>query len=195
MIAHVRGKLVSFSPTFAVVEVGGVGLHIQIPVSSYTPSLRPGDDIHLLTYLHVREDALALYGFATEAERGMFLLLIDVAGIGPPLAQRILSGIALNEFTRLVAAEDVKGLTRIKGVGAKLAQRLVFELRDKLRSPGAVEGVPGPAADTGLGAEAAAALTGLGVDPLKARKIVHDILQSGGSLPIELLIKEALKRI
>ena len=173
-----------------------MGLQVQIPLSSYDPGRAPGDEVRLLTYLHVREDALTLFGFATEAEREMFLLLIGVSGIGPPLAQRVLSGMAIREFKRLVAAQDVKGLTQISGVGKKLAERLVFELKDRidvLSVPGG-NGVAVPA--EGPEAEATAALIGLGVDPVKVRKVLSDIHKAeGDGLPVEQLIKEALKRI
>jgi len=196
MIAHIKGSLVSQNPSAVVLDVGGVGLRVQIPLSSYDPSRKPGDNVLLLTHLHVREDALTLYGFASENERSAFQMLIGVSGIGPPMAQRILSGVAMDDFLRMVAAEDVKGLTRIKGVGPKLAQRLVFELKDRVASlPAGAAGATMPVSQGPL-SDATAALVGLGADPAKVRQILVDIhAAEGEDVPIEKLIKEALRRI
>ena len=195
MIDFVEGRLAVCSPTHLVVEVGGVGLHLNIPLSSFDTSKNPGDTARYLTHLHVREDVLALYGFATDMEREVFRLLIGVSGIGPPMAQKILSGIALNDFVGLVQAEDAKGLTRIKGIGPKMAQRLVLELKDRVGDIG-VDG-SAPAAEDGdssLVAEATAALIGLGANAAQARKIVEQVAESG-DLTVEEIIKEALRKI
>ena len=195
MIRYLEGKLVAKAPTQLVVDVGGVGFHVEIPVSSFEAFPEPGDKATVLTHLHVREDVLALYGFATEVEREVFELLISVSGIGPPMAQRILSGVSIADFRRQVAAEDVKGLTRIKGVGQKLAQRLVVELRDRIGSIDAAE--PGTDVDpesVDQLEEAVLALVGLGSNPLQARKVVAQVLKDDGDgMPVEELIKRALK--
>ena len=109
MIDFVEGRLAVCSPTHLVVEVGGVGLHLNIHLSRFDTSKKPGYTARYLTHLHVREDVLSLYGFATDTEREVFRLLIGVSGIGPPMAQKILSGIALKDFVGLVQAEDAKG--------------------------------------------------------------------------------------
>ena len=138
---------------------------------------------------------MALYGFATEAEREVFELLISVSGIGPPMAQRILSGVSITDFRRQVVGEDVKGLTRIKGVGQKLAQRLVVELRDRIGSMSAAD--PGGEVEPGSVdqlEEAVLALVGLGSSPLQARKVVAQVLREDGEeMPVEELIRRALK--
>ena len=195
MIRYLEGRLVSKAPTHLVVDVGGLGLHVEIPVSSYEAFPEAGGTVMVLTHLHVREDVLALYGFATEAEKEVFELLISVSGIGPPMAQRILSGVSILDFQRQSAGEDVKGLTRIKGVGQKLAQRLVMELRDRIGSIVAADqgGEADPESVDRL-EEAVLALVGLGSSPLQARKVATQVLrEDGDEMPVEELIRRALK--
>ena len=195
MIRYLQGKLVSKAPTNLIVDVGGVGFHVEVPVSSYEAFPEAGGTVMVLTHLHVREDVMALYGFATEAEREVFELLISVSGIGPPMAQRILSGVSIADFQRQVVGEDVKGLTRIKGVGQKLAQRLVVELRDRIGSVAVTD--PGGEVDpesVDQLEEAVLALVGLGSSPLQARKVVAQVLRADGEeMPVEELIRRALK--
>ena len=197
MISYLEGELKENSPTGLVVNVGGVGFHIHIPLSSYDAGLQLDTRIKVLTHLHVREDALALYGFMTESERRLFELLVSVSGIGPPMAQKILSGTSITDFQNQVAAEDVKGLTRIKGIGQKLAQRLVLELKEQIGTVGQFESVEflDPAAD-GLLAEAAGALVGLGTPPAQARKVVGEVLKElGEDTGVEEVIRQALRRL
>lgn len=196
MIAYVEGRLAENHPTHAVVDVGGVGFLVHIPLSSYNAALELNSKVRLLTHLHVREDALSLYGFATAAERDLFELLIEVSGIGPPMAQKILSGVAIADFKRLISSEDAKGLTRIKGIGQKLAQRLVLELKDKVDGLAVEDFKPDAVApsDRGLFEEGVAALIGLGANPLQARKAVGAVLHElGDGATIELVIKRALR--
>ena len=197
MIAHLEGNLRVNGPTNLVLDVGGVGFSVNIPLSTFDPSLAPGDRVSLLTHLHVREDAMALYGFATGQERELFQTLISVSGIGPPMAQRILSGVSVSDFRQLVTAEDAKGLTRIKGIGPKLAQRLVLELKDRVQSLAVGKPFSGQAAASpDRVEEAVAALTGLGAEPARARRAVSEVLQDkDDGLPVEELIRQALRRI
>ena len=132
MIAQVRGRLVRKEPQEAVVEVGGVGYRVTIPLSTFYRIGEPGDEVALLTHTHVREDALALFGFLTAAEQALFERLIAVSGVGPKLAVSILSGIEAPDLVSALRASDVARLTRIPGVGKKTAERLVLELRGKL---------------------------------------------------------------
>jgi holliday junction DNA helicase RuvA len=194
MIAHLEGCVAANGPTRLVLDAGGVGFLVLIPLSSYDPSLKPGDRTRLWTHLHVRDDALVLYGFGTESEREWFELLISVSGIGPPMARQILSGVTVGELRRLIGSGDAKGLTRIKGIGSKLAQRLVLELSDRV--DGAASGRNEK--DTGSTAteEAVTALAGLGADSNRARKAVADVLkQEGDGLPVEEIIRRALRRM
>jgi holliday junction DNA helicase RuvA len=194
LIDFVDGKLASFSPTHLVVEVGGVGLLLNIPLSSFDTTKSAGDRVRYFTHLHVREDVLALYGFKTEPERALFRLLIGVSGIGPPMAQKILSGIPLNDFVGLVEAEDAKGLTRIKGIGQKIAQRLVLELKDRVGEISGVQGTAPVEAGGSVVAEAVAALVGLGANPGQAKRIVEQVAEND-DLSVEDIIKEALRKI
>ena len=188
MISYLLGKLGEKGPTHMVVEVGGIGLTVRIPLSSYDPDLKIGTMVKILTHLHVREDALMLYGFSTQAERSLFQILITVSGIGPPMALNILSGVQVERFERLIASEDAKGLTSIKGIGPKLARRLMVELKDKvsqplLETPDQLE-------------EAMAALVGLGASPLQACRAVQDVIQADvDGAGVEEVIRRALKRL
>ena len=197
MISFLEGELKLNSPTDLVVSVGGVGYHVNIPLSSYDPGRALNTEIKVLTHLHVREDAMALYGFMTDGERDLFQLLISVSGIGPPMAQKILSGTEVSNFHNQVAAEDVKGLTRIKGIGPKLAQRIVLELRDRIETVGQFAPVEtlDAAGDTLL-AEATGALVGLGTPPAQARKTVGEVLKDLGECAgVEEVIRQALRRL
>ena len=198
MIAFLEGVLIEKQPTHVIIDVQGVGYHINIPLSSYESLDVLDGRLKLLTHLHVREDAMTLFGFASMAERDLFELLIKVSGIGPPMALTILSGIPIVDFRRLIAAEDSKGLTRIKGIGQKLAQRLVLEMKDKVGQISPEDFTPDTAslADPNVLDEASAALVGLGVNPVIARKIVATVMKElGDDAPIEEVIRRSLKGI
>src|SRR5207302_7364060 len=141
MIAHLRGKLISKHPNQAVVEAAGVGyeVNISIPTFSGLPGL--GSEVSLFVHTHVREDALALYGFLRSEEKQLFEKLISVSGIGPKLAITILSGMAADAMVAAIKGNNLAALTRIPGIGKKTAERMVLELRDKLDSFGATEPV------------------------------------------------------
>jgi Holliday junction DNA helicase RuvA len=140
MITFLHGKLIESLPTQIVVEVGGVGYEVLIPLSSFDKLPAPGQELKLLTHLVVREDAHVLYGFMSASERDLFRLLINtVSGIGPKIALNILSGINATAFRGAVAGGDVKALSQISGVGKKTAERIIVELRDKVGAAGAWE--------------------------------------------------------
>ena len=128
MYDHIEGELVSKSPAQAVIAAGGVGYSFTIPISTFD-ALPERGRAKLLAYLHVREDVLRLYGFASEKERKLFLRLISVSGIGPGTALAILNGLTVDEFRRAVASEEVSTLCRVKGIGRKTAERMIVELR------------------------------------------------------------------
>src|SRR5690242_3992853 len=132
MIALLRGVLLEKHPNQAIVEAGGVGYDVTIPVSTYTHLPDTGSEVRLRVHTHVREDALALYGFLTQDEKGLFEKLIGVSGIGPKLAVTILSGLAAPDLIRAIGGGEVERLVRIPGIGKKTAERMVLELRDKL---------------------------------------------------------------
>jgi Holliday junction DNA helicase RuvA len=132
MIAHLRGKLLAKHPNQAIVEAAGVGYDVTISVPTFSDLPAPGSDVALHIHTHVREDALALYGFLRPSEKVLFEKLLTVSGIGPKLAITILSGMAADEMVGAIRGNDVARLTRIPGIGKKTAERMVLELRDKL---------------------------------------------------------------
>src|SRR5687767_6405771 len=140
MIHFLRGKLLETLPTQIIIDVGGVGYEVLIPLSSFDKLPARGDDITILTHLSIREDAHVLYGFMSAPERDMFRLLINtVSGIGPKIALNILSGINIAALRSAVASGDVKSLSQISGVGKKTAERIVVELKDKMGKAAALE--------------------------------------------------------
>ncbi|MBN1780987.1 Holliday junction branch migration protein RuvA [bacterium] len=193
MIATLRGKLTFKSPTSVVIETGGVGFLVHIPVSSLETLGETGEDVSLYTHLHVREDAMQLYGFATQSERDLFLSLIAVSGIGPKLAQGVLSGISVEQFYRAIEHQDVAALSHVPGIGKKTAERLVLELKDKIGGTSA-GGPPGaglmPAAE-----EAVMALLSLGYKRQKVEPVVQNLIIQDRSLSIEELIRRALREM
>jgi holliday junction DNA helicase RuvA len=199
VIAAVRGPLIGKMPTAALVQVGGVTLKLQISVSCFETLPAVGREVHLLTYLHVREDLLQLFGFTDEAERSLFENLISVSGIGPRLATGILSGATAGRLREGIEAGDVEFLVTLPGVGKKLAQRLVVELREKF-APGSVTklpisaGAPG-ALTVGLGGDALAALVSLGFTRPQAQTAVQEALHELGSeATVESVIRRALRQ-
>ncbi len=197
MIDYVSGKLAENAPTHVVIDVGGLGIHLHTSLSSFDTSRQQGDPIQLFAHLHVREDVLALYGFTTEAERTLFRLLVAVSGIGPPMAQKILSGITIRDFKLLVLAGDAKGLTRIKGIGQKIAQRLVLELKDRVMAvEGDVVAFEGDGESVEVAEEAVSALIGLGANPGQARRVVSQVIdEQDEEVTVEVVIKAALRSI
>jgi len=199
MITFLDGKLVSALPTQAIVDVGGVGYEIFIPLSSYDKLPAAGQDIRILTHLHVREDAQILYGFMTAAERDLFRLLVNnVSGIGPKLALAVLSGMSVNSFKAAVVNSDVTSLSKISGLGKKTAERIVLELKDKLGVAAAWEAasaVHAPTPEQEQANEAVLALIALGYKQIDAHKAVRELQEKDEAKPAEELVKLALKRI
>ena len=194
-----RGPLVAKTPTAALVQVGGITLRLQISISCFEALPAMGKDVHLLTYLHVREDALQLFGFTDETERGLFENLISVSGIGPRLATGILSGATATRLREAIEAGDAEFLVSLPGVGKKLAQRLVVELREKY-APGVLtrlpvsSGAPG-ALTAGMGGDAAAALVSLGFTRPQAQSAVQEALaELGATATVEAVVRRALRQ-
>jgi holliday junction DNA helicase RuvA len=197
MISFLRGHLTSKSPTDVVVDVHGVGYAIHIPLSTFETLGSVGSEVTVHTYLHVREDALQLYGFATGTEREMFRLLIGVTGIGPKMAQGILSGMGVNDIRQHIARGNFTALTAIPGVGRKLAERLIVELREKISSaePGASIVTGASEQQQHVRAEALLALTSLGYTRTAAEKALRAaILEAANAdVTVEVLIKSSLR--
>jgi len=196
MIAYVKGKLVEKTPTYAVVEAGGIGFRLWMPLSSYDKIGEVGQDVRLHSWLHVRDDAMDLFGFATEPEREMFLMLISVSGIGPRTAQGILSGVSVAEMKRAIREHDMQTLTSAPGIGKKTAERIVVELREKVGEAFQTGRDAAPASVmSGVGEEAVLALMTLGYKRSNAENIIRQQLLKNPSPGLESLVKEALRRI
>jgi Holliday junction DNA helicase RuvA len=180
VIAQVRGRLLRKEPQEAVVDVGGVGYRVAIPLSTFYRIGEPGKEVTLLTYTHVREDALALFGFLTATEQALFERLIAVSGVGPRLALSILSGIEAPDLVGALRSSDVARLTRIPGVGKKTAERLVLELKEKMAGLEAAEAAA-PAASPAASAkeDLVSALVHLGYSRPEAERGVDRALKEG----------------
>jgi Holliday junction DNA helicase RuvA len=162
MIAFLRGKLIEKHPNQAIVDAGGVGYDVTIPISTFSALPEAGAEVALRIHTHVREDALALFGFLTAEERALFERLISVSGIGPSLAIKVLSGLATPAIIDAIRGGHVEQLVRIPGVGKKTAERMVLELKDKM------EGLGGTAAPAGIPVKAEPALSAIEQDVLSA---------------------------
>ena len=191
MIAQIHGRLLRKGPQEAVVDVGGVGYRITIPLSTFYRVGEPGAEVTLLTHTHVREDALLLFGFLTPVEQALFERLIAVSGVGPKLAISVLSGIEAPELAAALRASDIARLTRIPGVGKKTAERLVVELKDKMQdlpSPAAAPVGPSAAAD-----DVVSALVHLGYSRPEAERGVERVFREHGEGRFEDLLRAALQ--
>lgn len=193
MIAYLKGKLTHKEPTHVIVEVGGVGYHVNISLNTFS-EIKEREDIRLSTYLQVREDAHVLFGFSSEAEKGMFQSLISVNGIGPSTAMVVLSYLTPVELKAAILREDAATLQAVKGIGGKTAQRLILELKDKLKKDGLEETTSSTPAYNKMKQEALSALMTLGIAKLAAEKSIDTVLKkSGNTLTLEDLVKQALK--
>jgi Holliday junction DNA helicase RuvA len=196
MYSYLEGKLVTKSPTEIVVDVNGVGYVLNISISTYGKLDPASSQVKVFTYLHVREDALILFGFATEAEREMFKLLISISGLGPKSAQGILSGMDLEELKSAIQTGNIAALTSVHGIGRKTAERLVVELRDKIGK--GEDGITDRTFTTSqlkLRNDALNALISLGYHRSIAEQALRQVFKEspGKDLSIEELIKQALK--
>lgn len=190
MISHIQGKLVEKNPTNAVIEVGGVGYSIHIPVSTFESLGKLQSITRLLTHLSVKDDRMELFGFSTSDEKRLFMLLISVSGIGGRTAISILSGARPDELKRAVLSGDQRFISSIRGIGRKTAERLIVELKDKFAEEGrGAKEMVGPY-DDALGA-----LKSLGLRDSEAEDALHRVLNERGSdIPVEEMVREALKR-
>lgn len=197
MISFLEGILAEKHPTRVVLDVHGVGYEVFIPLSSYDRLPLLNQSCRILTHQYVREDDLRLFGFVTEAERKMFLLLMGVNGIGPKTAISTLSGMTVRELRKSIVDGDVKRLSSISGIGRKTAERMVVELKDKMDVGDVLEAAAGGSeatqADSAM-RDAALALVALGYKQEQATKMVVEVLQRSGaaSLSVEEIIKKAL---
>ncbi len=178
MIAHLRGKLLAKHPNQAIVETGGVGYDVTISVPTFSELPGVGGEVALHIHTHVREDALALYGFLRSSEKVLFEKLITVSGIGPKLAITILSGMAAEEMVNAIRGNDIARLTRIPGIGKKTAERMVLELRDKLPPEKHGEIAAAPALSA-VEEDVLSALVNLGYQRTAAEKALASVSKTG----------------
>jgi holliday junction DNA helicase RuvA len=196
MIAHLRGILLEKHPNQAIVEAGGVGYDITIPVSTYTALGAAGAEVALRIHTQVREDAITLFGFTTLEEKALFEKLIGVTGIGPKLAITVLSGIRSSDLVRIIRSGDVPLLVRVPGIGKKTAERIVLELRDKLDALGYAPSEPRTAAAAirePIEADVISALTNLGAQQGAAEMAVRKAVDSGTAKEFESLFRRSLE--
>ena len=193
MIAQVRGRLLRKEPQEAVVDVGGVGYRVVIPLSTFYRIGEPGAEVTLLTHTHVREDTLALFGFLTAAEQALFERLIAVSGVGPKLAVSILSGIEAPDLVLALRTSDVARLTRIPGVGKKTAERLVLELKDKVQGLAATEEAAPAGPPATAKEDLVSALVHLGYSRPEAERGVDRALKDDSTGRFEDLLRRTLR--
>ncbi len=193
MITHIKGRLVEKNPTYVVIDCSGVGyiLHISLHTFSLIPDI---ESLQLYTHLQVKEDSHTLYGFAEKAEREIFRLLISVSGIGANIARTMLSSLEPKKIKEAIASGDVGTIQSVKGIGAKTAQRVILDLKDKILKIYGIDEVSSPQSNTNKD-EALSALETLGFNRKQAEKVVGGILQKFPAATVESIIKESLKKL
>ena len=204
MIEYIRGELTELTPAMAVVEAAGVGYALNISLNTYT-GIQGTKEVKL--YVHEalqtggRDDSYTLFGFASKQERDLYRLLITVSGVGGNTARMILSSLSPSELCNAIANGDERLLKGVKGIGLKTAQRIIVDLKDKVMSSGITDEVhaggtsTAPTFDMGVRDEAVGALTMLGFSPAPSSKVVQQILTENPAMAVEMVVKEALKRI
>lgn len=195
MYAYLKGEITYRSPTFIVVEAGGVGYHVNVPLSTYT-AIEGQERATIYTHLIVREDAHTLYGFATQTERSLFIQLIGVTGVGATTAQLILSSMSVDEVRAAVIGEQAHVLQKVKGIGAKTAKQIILDLKSKLTKDAGDAPVllPSSSASMAVREEAISGLTALGFQRIAIQKALNTVQNDQPNLSkVEDLIKGALK--
>lgn len=201
MIEYLRGTIDELTPTIAVLDLNGIGYQLFISLNTYS-AIQGKKEIKLYVYEVIREDAHLLYGFAEKVERELFLQLISVSGIGGQTARMILSAFTPSELTGIIRDENVRMLKSVKGIGPKAAQRIIVDLKDKIKLDFGENPIGNATGSAVIGTvsretieEAVAALTMLGFPPAPTQKVVLQIVQNDASLPVEQIIKQALKML
>lgn len=194
MISYLKGKIVEKNPAYVVLETAaGIGFYVNISVATYS-QLKYNEEVKMLTYFIVKEDAQTLYGFLEEEERELFKLLISVNGIGPNTARLILSSMSVGEVLNAIATENVKAIQSVKGIGAKTAQRVVIELKDKTKKMELTNSSKISVAYNNNKYDALTALIALGFPKAGAESVLDKVIKADGiDLTVEELIKKSLK--
>ncbi len=193
MITHLKGKLVEKNPTYLVIDVNGVGYLLNISLNTFS-ELPDEEAVFLYTYLSVKEDSHTLFGFISKIEREIFKLLISVSGVGPSIARTMLSSMTTDEIQQAIASGDVAVIQSVKGIGAKTAQRVLIDLKDKISKTYAIDEVSVSVSNTNKN-EALTALEVLGFNKKLSEKVIDKILQKDKTLSVEGIIKTALKNL
>ncbi|HAK78523.1 Holliday junction DNA helicase RuvA [Runella defluvii] len=196
MIAYLHGKLAHKDPAYVIIDVGGVGYEVKVSLQTFGALPNVGDSCKIYTYQQIREDAHTLYGFAEPTEKTLFLDLVSVSGVGSATALIMLSSLSAPEIKQAIVNEDVKLIQTIKGIGGKTAQRVIIDLKDKIKKEGLIAPQPNVfmAANSQVRSEALAALVMLGIPKPTAEKSVDTILKrEGDQITVEQLIKLALR--
>jgi len=195
MIGQLRGRLAEKRPNQVLVDVGGVGYLVQVPLSTYAALGELHAEVTLLIHTHVREDALALYGFVSSREKHFFEMLLSASGVGPTLALKILSGMSVEELVPAIRGSDLARLTKIPGVGRKTAERMVVELKDKLEGVTAETERPAASSPAGIEADVISALVNLGYDGRAAETAVGEAKREAGTGNFEKLLRRTLQEL
>lgn len=193
MITHLEGRLVSKNPTDIVIDCNGVGYFLNISLHTFS-QLPDSEKVRLFTHLQVREDAHTLYGFSSEMEREIFRLLISVSGVGASTARTMLSSLSPAQIREAIASEDVVTIQSVKGIGAKTAQRVVLDIKDKILKVYGMDDVSVVSSNTNKN-EALSALETLGFARRQAEKACNQVLKTDPQATVETIIKEALKNL
>ncbi len=193
MITQIKGRLVEKNPTYVVVDCNGLGYLLNISLNTYG-SLPTDENVKLYTHLSIREDAHTLYGFIDKVERELFKLLISVSGVGPSIARTMLSSMTAEDVQQAIASENVKLIQSVKGIGAKTAQRVIIDLKEKILKTFDIDEVSVTESNTNK-EEALSALEVLGFARKQSDKIITNILKESPSATVEELIKKALKNL
>jgi len=199
MIEYIKGELTELTPALATIEAAGVGYGLNISLNTYT-ACQGKKEVKLYVFESIREDAHVLYGFYNKKEREMFQLLITVSGVGTNTARMMLSSMSVSELCSAISTGNAKLIQSIKGIGKMTAQRIIVDLRDKIVALGIADEIPAGGTlqtpiDNAVRDEAVAALTMLGFAPAPTQKVVVSILQEQPTLPVEQVVKLALKQI
>lgn len=193
MITQIRGRLIEKNPTDIVVDCNGVGYLLHISLNTFS-SLPNDENVVLYTHLSIREDAHTLYGFINKTEREVFKLLISVSGVGPSIARTMLSSMTSEDIQNAIASENVALIQSVKGIGAKTAQRVIVDLKDKILKTFNIDEVSALQSNTNK-EEALSALEVLGFNKKQADKVLNNILKDQPEASVETLIKQALKNL
>jgi Holliday junction DNA helicase RuvA len=195
MIGQLRGRLTDKRPNQVLVDVGGVGYLVQVPLSTYAALGELHTEVTLLIHTHVREDALSLYGFLSSREKHFFEMLLSASGVGPSLALKILSGMSVEELVPAIRGSDLARLTKIPGVGRKTAERIVVELKDKLDAVTVEVERPAASSPAGIEADVVSALVNLGYEARAAEGAVAEARRENGAVNFEKLLRASLQSL